>query len=252
MLSRQDLHYEGIVEARMASSRLPGKMLMVIDGKPSLQILTERLQRVPGLSGITVATTENASDDPLEDLCNKLKIGCFRGSVEDVLQRVLGAARTSGADVIVEITGDCTFLDPDIVEESIDAYKKNDVDFVANCVERPHYPAGMDARIFATELLAEADKLTDNLDDREHVSLYFWEHPERYKLLFVKPPPEYAHPEIFIALDEQEDLDMMRRIYEILYPQNPLFSLKDILALLKDKPQIYEMSKSLYRKGVHG
>ena len=117
---------------------------MAIGGKPSLQILTERLQRVSGLSGITVATTVKASDDPLEDLCNKLKIGCFRGSEQDVLQRVLGAARTSGADVIVEITGDCTFLDPDIVEESIDAYKKNDVDFVANCVEKPHYPAGMD------------------------------------------------------------------------------------------------------------
>ncbi len=110
----------------------------------------------------------------------------------------------------------------------------------------------MDARIFATELLAEVDRLTDDLDDREHVSLYFWEHPERYKLLFVKPPPEYAYSEIFIALDEQEDLDMMRRIYEILYPQNPLFSLKDILDLLKEKPQIYEMSKSVYRKGVHG
>ena len=251
MLSRHDLRYEGIIEARMASSRLPGKMLMEIGGKPSLQILTERLQRVCGLSGITLATTVNPCDDPLEGLCDKLGIGCFRGSEEDVLQRVLCAARISDADVIVEITGDCTFLDPDIIQESIDAYKKSDADFVANCVEKPHYPAGMDARIFAAKLLSEVDKLTAALPDREHVSLYFWEHPERYKLLFVKPPPEYAYSDIFIALDEQGDLDMMRRVYEILYPKNPFFSLKDILVLLKDKPQIYEMSKSVYRKGVH-
>ena len=198
-----------------------------------------------------MATTVNASDDPLEDLCNKLKIGCFRGSEEDVLQRVLCAARTSDADVIVEITGDCTFLDPDIIQESIDAYKESDADFVANCVEKPHYPAGMDARIFATKLLSEVDKLTGALSDREHVSLYFWEHPERYKLLFVKPPLEYAYPDIFIALDGQGDLDMLRRIYEILYPQNPFFSLNDILVLLKDNPKIYEMSQSVYRKGVH-
>ena len=236
--------FVAIVEARMTSSRLPGKMMMTIGGRPSLQILVERLRQTPGLAEIVVATTHNPSDDSLAELCGQLRVGCFRGSEEDVLGRVLGAARFCGADVIVEITGDCTFIDPILVQECVDAYMKSDADFVANCVELPHYPPGMDARIFSTDILAEVDSLTQDPNDREHVSLYIWEHPELYRLLHLRPPQELAWPDKFIALDTKEDLEMMRHIYDALAPKKFVFSAQDILAYLRAHTEISELNNA--------
>jgi spore coat polysaccharide biosynthesis protein SpsF len=246
MMRNNDLRVVAIIEARMTSSRLPGKMMMPIGGRPSLQVLVERLRQAPGLAGIVVATTGNASDDGMVTLCERLHVPCFRGSEEDVLGRVLGAARFSRADVIVEITGDCTLIDPSIVQECIDAYMKNDVDFVANCVERPHYPPGMDARIFSTDVLAEVDSFTKDPGDREHVSLYIWEHPERYKLLYLRPPEDLAWPDKFIALDTKDDLEMLRRIYDALSPKNPFFSAHDIVAYLRANPEVSRLNDAAH------
>lgn len=248
---RKELRYVGIVEARMTSSRLPGKMMMPIGGKPSLQVLIERLRRTPGLSEVVVATTVNPADDCLEDLCDSMGIGCFRGSEEDVLGRVLNAAIFFRTDVIVEITGDCTFIDPELVQECIDAYTNSQVDFVSNCVEKPFYPPGMDARLFSTQLLSYVNTLTTDPDDRDHVSLYFWEHPEQFDLLHVRPDKELNWQEKYIALDTAEDLEMLRDIYDHLYPANPDFSARDILRYLRSNPRVSAISEFVHRKGAH-
>ena len=250
-VNRKELRYVGIVEARMTSSRLPGKMMMPIGGKPSLQILVERLMRTPGLSEVVVATTVNPTDDCLEDLCDSMGIGCFRGSEEDVLGRVLDAATFFRADVIVEITGDCTFIDPELVQECIDAYANSQADFVSNCVEKPFYPPGMDARLFSTQLLSYVNTLSTDQDDRDHVSLYFWEHPEKFDLLHVRPDKELNWPEKYIALDTAEDLEMLRDIYEHLSVENPNFSARDILRYLRANPEVSEICELVYRKGAH-
>lgn len=236
----------------MTSTRLPGKMMIPIGEKPSLQVLIERLQRVPGLVDIVVATTMNSDDDPLNEVCDRMGVGCFRGSEEDVLGRVLGAARAFRGDVIVEITGDCTLIDPAIVQECIDAYKQSDADFVANCVQRPHYPPGMDARIFSSGLLAELDRITQSPDDREHVSLYFWEHPEQYKLHHVAPPPEFALPDLYIVLDEAADLEMLRCLHDALTPAKPDFGLSEILNFIREHPDVNAKSQLVSRRGAHG
>ena len=251
MPGRADLKFVGIVEARMTSSRLPGKMMLPIGGKPSLQVLLERLTQTPGLSETVVATTENPTDDPLEELCRGMGVGCFRGSEDDVLGRVLGAARRSEADVIVEITGDCTLVDPEIIQECIEAYKRSDADFVSNSDPVALFPPGMDARIFSTQVLAEVDRLTQAPDDREHVSLYIWEHPERYKLLGVRPGREMDWPEKFIALDTADDLEMITRIYEALAPGNPFFSGEDIVAYLRAHPEVSALNERVQRRGGH-
>ena len=168
--NRKELRYVGSLEARMTSSILPGKKMMPIGGKPSLQILVERLIRTRGLSEVVVATTVNPSDDCLQELCDSMGIGCFRGSEEDVWGQVLEAATFFRTDVIVEITGDCTFIDPELVQECIDAYANSQADFVSNCVEKPFYPPGMDARLFSTQLLSYVDTLADDSDDRDYVS----------------------------------------------------------------------------------
>jgi len=144
------------IEARMTSSRLPGKVLRTVLSRPLLSFMIERLRRVWQLDQIVVATTMNESDDPIADLASGLGVGCFRGSEDDVLARVLGAARKFGADLIVETTGDCPLIDPAVVDQVIATYRANKVDYCANVLQ-PTYPRGMDVQVFATDLLAEVE-----------------------------------------------------------------------------------------------
>ncbi|MDD1664201.1 MAG: glycosyltransferase family protein, partial [Methanomicrobiales archaeon] len=170
-----------IIEARMTSTRLPGKVLLPVLGRPLLDHLIERLKRARTLDQIIVATTTNATDDPVEALARNLGCGCFRGSEEDVLERVLSAAHRFGVDLIVEITGDCPLMDPAIVDILVETYRLNRYDYVSNVLERT-YPRGMDTQVFPTKVLDEVARLTDDPVDHEHVSLYIYNHPERFSL----------------------------------------------------------------------
>ena len=160
------------IEARMTSSRLPGKVLMPIMGKPMLAYLIERLKR-SRVDEIVVATTDRPTDDLIEQLATNLGVGCFRGSEEDVLGRVLLAAKSVGADVIVEITGDCPLIDPDIVDQVLDVYLSQQVDYASNTLKRT-YPRGLDVQVFSTNLLDEVNILTSDPIDHENVSLYIY------------------------------------------------------------------------------
>ncbi len=237
MNNRYALRTVAIVEARMTSSRLPGKMMMDVGNKPSLQVLVERLALTPGLDDIILATTFNVSDDPLARLMKNLGYLAFRGSEQDVLGRVLGAAKASRAEVIVEITGDCTLIDPDVVQETIDAYRKSTADFVANCIERPHYPPGFDARVFSMEVLRKLDLIAVSPTDREHVTSFIWENPGSFSAEHVRPPMTLAHPDLFVALDRYDDLALIRRIYDYLYPTNPRFTIREIVNYLLTHPE---------------
>src|ERR1700761_1949451 len=124
------------IEARMNSSRLPGKVMLPILGKPALQLLVERLQRSSSLDGIVIATTTHPADAVLERLAAKLGVGCFRGSEEDVLERVLLTAQSAQADVIVEITGDCPLMDPAMVDAVVASHRTGKLDYVSNCIRR--------------------------------------------------------------------------------------------------------------------
>jgi len=235
------------IEARMTSSRLPGKVLMEAAGKPMLAHMIERLKRVPSLDGIVVATTGNATDAPVVELADRLGVGCFRGSEDDVLARVLGAARAHDVDVIVEMTGDCPLIDPALVEDCIQGYLAAGVDYVSNVLERT-YPRGMDTQVFATDILADVAARTDDPEDHEHVSLYIYNHPEIYTLKNMPGPPELTDPGLGLPLDTPEDLELIRRIFEALYPDNPAFTLADVLALLVDDPALAELNAHIERK----
>jgi spore coat polysaccharide biosynthesis protein SpsF len=239
-------HVVATIEARMTSSRLPGKMAMTAVGRPMLALLVERLKRVPGLHDIVLATTTNSTDDVLAGIALHTGIQCSRGSEDDVLGRVLGAAQAHQADVIVEITGDCAALDPHIVQECLDVYLTGQYDFVANCIELS-YPVGMDARIFSTETLAEVDRLGQSPADREHVSSYIWEHPDRFRIHHVKAPPELTWPDLWLALDYPEDYEFIKAIFEALYPTHSNFTLRDIIALLHARPELLAINAHLQR-----
>jgi spore coat polysaccharide biosynthesis protein SpsF len=235
------------IEARMTSIRLPGKVLKEAVGKPMLELMIERLKRVPSLDGIVVATTTNATDDPVAALANRLGVGIWRGSEDDVLSRVLDAAVHHRIDVIVETTGDCPLIDPTAVEDCIRVYRAAKVDYVSNVLERS-YPVGMDTQVFATSILADVARRTDDPADREHVSLYIYRHPEIYSLRNVPAPPALARPDLALTLDTPEDYRLIGAVFEALYPKNPAFALADVLAFLDRRPEIAAMNAHVRRK----
>ena len=222
------------IEARLTSTRLPGKVLMEAAGQPMLAHMITRLQRVPQLDDIIVATTVNATDDPVVALTEELGVGCYRGSEHDVLDRVLSAAQANDVDLIVETTGDCPLIDPAIVSKVIDFYLAGEADYVSNALVPRTYPVGMDTQIFATDILADVAGRTDAPDDREHVSLFIYKNPDLFRIAAVTAPPHHHAPETRLTLDTPDDLAVIRRVFEALYPGNPEFDLSDMLAFLDD------------------
>lgn len=236
------------IEARMTSSRLPGKVLLPAQGKPMLYHLVSRLKAVHSISEIVLATTINAADDILVDFAKREDILFYRGSEEDVMFRVIGAAETADADVIVEITGDCPIIDPDLVEQTIQMYLHHEAAYASN-THISSYPDGMDTQVFSLESLKRSSAMTDAPLDHEHVSLYMRNHPEIFPHVHLIAPPSLHWPSLGLTLDEQADYLLLKKIIETLSPENPLFSCLDTIELLKQNPDWLEINRHVVRKG---
>ena len=232
----------------MSSSRLPGKVLLPALGKSMLMHLVERLRSVPSIDAIVIATTINAGDNPIAKLANVEDILCFRGSEEDVLGRVIGAGESAQADILVEITGDCPVIDPDLVEQTIQIYLNNSVQYASNSVIRS-YPDGMDTQVINFEALKLSASMTSNPLDREHVSRFIWQHPEIFSCINLVAPPSLYWPELGLTLDEENDYKLLVNIIEALAKSNPLFSCHEIISYLRASPSLLELNKAVVRKG---
>ena len=238
-----------IVEARFASTRLPGKVLLPILGKPMLAHMVERLKRARTLDEIVIATTEKRADDAVALFGKNMGAHVFRGSEEDVLDRVVRAAQWREADIIVETTGDCPLIDPGLVDKVVGDFLIGGADFVSNIL--PHTtPPGTDVRVFRTRDLAEVNLTSRDPADHEHVSLHFWEHPERYRCRNVETDLPEAAAHLRLTVDTEEDLELVRSIYDALYPVNPEFTLADILALLDQRPDLVALNRHVRQKAV--
>ncbi len=238
-----------IIEARMTSTRLPGKIMLPILGQPMLELLIERLKHASMLDQIVIATTNKFTDDIVETLTKKLGVGCFRGSEDDVLNRVLGAAHTFKASTIVEITGDCPLIDPRVVDQVIGIYNEKKFDYVSNNLKRT-YPRGMDTQVFSTNVLDNVARLTQDPIDHEHVSLYIYEHPEVFSLFNVESNLPEKYWDARLTVDTKEDFELINTIYELLYPQNPVFTLGDIIDLLEKREDLLELNRNIKQKKV--
>jgi spore coat polysaccharide biosynthesis protein SpsF len=211
------------VEARMGSTRLPGKCDLPILHSTTTGILVERLKRVKKADEIVIATTTNAKDALFEERAKEFGVKCFRGSEEDVMSRVIGAAESVGADLIVEVTGDCLLLDPKLVDLGIEIFLKGGCDVVTNVMDgKVSYPQGMDVQVFPTKLLKDAYPLTDE-ELKEHVSLYFYRNPSKYKIRFLEAPASQRLPDWRLMLDYEADYRLLKSVYERLYPADPCF-----------------------------
>lgn len=235
------------VEARMTSSRLPGKVLMPIGEKPALEHLIERLKRSAYLDEIVVATTTNDADQPIVDLVNRLGVSYFRGSEVDVLDRVVKAAQSVKADIIVEITGDCPFVDWRLVNRGVEEFFTHSVDYASNTVQAT-FPNGFDIQVFPTTVLADVASLTQDPIDRTHVSYYIYMHPEVYRIHNWVAEPECFGPDLRVTLDEEADYKALKTIFEKLFPHNPDFSAADVVKLLRDDPSIIDINKNVRQK----
>jgi len=238
-----------IIEARMKSTRLPGKNLRPILGKPMLERLVERLRYAKSLDGVVVATTIDPSDDAIEETCARIGVGCYRGSMDDVLDRVLRAAQTFGADTIVEVTGDCPLTDPAMVDEIVDIYRSSGCDYVGNVRPSTH-PIGLAVQVFATRVLEETARLTQDPADREHVSLYIYEHPERFSLRNVESGLPEKYRGYRLTVDTPEDFAVVSAVFEALYPLNPAFGLAEMLDFLDSKPELLDLNRSIQQKAA--
>ncbi len=236
------------IEARMTSSRLPGKVLLPALGEPMLMHLIRRLRAVPSIDEIVIATTINATDDPIVAFANAAGVSCFRGSEEDVLSRVIAAADSANAQILVEITGDCPVIDPGLVEQTIRMFFQHQVDYVSNSLVRS-YPDGMDTQVMWLEALKSSASQTLDRLDHEHVSRYICQHPEQYSRVHLIAPPALHWPELGVTLDEESDYFLLKTLIEELAPIDPLFGCDCIVNYLKLHPECLEINRSVVRKG---
>jgi spore coat polysaccharide biosynthesis protein SpsF len=238
----------GIIQARMTSRRLSGKILMDIVGEPMLVRVVERARKARTLEEIVVATTTDAQDDPTEALCAARGYPCVRGHPYDVLDRYVQSATTHRADVIVRITGDCPLIDPDVIDRTVNAFLESDpqVDFATNrFIDDRTYPIGLDTEVCTIQALKQAWKHADQPHQREHVMPYMYEEEGRFRVLHVRNEQDYG--ELRWTVDTEKDLEFVRRVYEHFDGRDD-FSWKDVLALVQSQPSLGQINIDVPRR----
>jgi spore coat polysaccharide biosynthesis protein SpsF len=236
------------IQARLGSSRLPGKVLLPILGRPMLARQVERIRQSRLIDHIVIATSTSAANDPLEALARELGIGCFRGSEDDVLGRVVGALRSVAADLHVEFQGDNPIPDAHLVDAIIGFYLKyrGDYDYVTNALKTT-YPPGAEVSVYPATVLYDAERHATDQQLREHVGIHIYQHPERYRIHNLEAPPWLHHPDLHFEVDTDEDFEVVRAVFEALYPSNPGFSLDQAIAFALQSG-IAERNKDVERR----
>lgn len=238
-----------IVQARMSSTRLPGKVLYEVLGKPLLEYQIERLCQVRLADELVIATTTNDTDQNIVELCERVGVAYYRGSEEDVLSRYYEAATQSGADVVVRVTSDCPLIDPGVMDEVIGLYINNrdKYDYVSNTLERT-YPRGLDTEVFSMKALVKAHREAREQPEREHVTLFLYRRPEQFRLANSSSAVDYSQHRW--TVDIPEDFELIKLILQELYPVNNRFTWLDVLNLLKENPEWVKINAAVKQKEV--
>jgi spore coat polysaccharide biosynthesis protein SpsF len=219
-----------ILQARMSSSRLPGKVLAPVLGEPMIGRQVERLRRASRIDRLVVATSTDASDDPLAAYCESLELAVFRGSLNDVLERFTGAlAQHPQARAVVRLTADCPLADPALIDRVIDHHHAAGADYTSNTLGTRTYPHGLDTEVIRPAALLEAAQAATDPYEREHVTPYIYRRPDTYRLAGVARHESLAF--LRWTVDFPEDLAFVRQVYARLYPYDPAFGSDAIAAL---------------------
>lgn len=237
------LRVVGIVQARMGSTRLPGKVLRPLAGQPMLARVLERMRQASTLHQIVVATTGLPADDAVAALASAQGAGVFRGDEADVLSRYVGAAASCRAEVIVRVTADCPLLDPGVLDQAVTAYlaQPDRLDYVSNTVERT-YPRGLDVEVFPRRILEHLDQASRSPEEREHVTLHLLRYRRRFRIEQVRAPTDYSAQ--YWAVDTEADVRLMEQVYAALDPARPQFRWMDVVELFRARPQWRQIDRS--------
>jgi len=269
-----------IIQARMASSGLPGKVLLDLGGNPMLKWVVERARRAKRVDKVVVATTADPSDDPVFDFCQQHEIQVERGSAYDVLDRYFQTAKHNDAEIVIRVTADCPLIDPVMIDEAVDLllpdpvlkhshqrHPKPQYDFVANRLPPPWgrtYPIGLDTEVFTFEILHKAWKMATAKNQREHVTPYFYEgvpaeqlkisvpsstfssaiNPEGYSIALMHHSPNYGH--LRWTIDTPEDFELVQAI--VSHFPDDLFSWHDVLGVVQDNPELNQINAHVEHK----
>jgi spore coat polysaccharide biosynthesis protein SpsF len=235
-----------IIQARIGSTRLPGKVLIPILGKPMLWYIINRLKHSKLIDTIVIATTTDKKDMAIVKFCRQNRIHCYRGDENDVLARYYQAAKKYRAGVIVRITADCPLIDPSVSDKIIKRFlKSKNTDYASNTLKRS-YPRGLDTEVFSLTVLEKAFREAKELYQREHVTPYIYGHPQVFCLASIKNNKDFSF--LRWTVDEKRDLEFVREIYKKLYRKRKIFLMKDIVNLLQEEPYLMKINKGVKQK----
>lgn len=233
-----------IIQARISSTRLPGKVLMPLAGISVLEHVIARVRRSEKVSDVIVATSTKKNDLRIAEFCEKFNVKVFCGSEEDVLDRFYQASRLSDPAHIVRITADCPMIDPKIIDIIVDRHLKGGLDYTSNTI-RPTYPDGEDAEVFKMSVLDNAWKNAKLPSEREHVTPYIRNNPQVFKLFNVEYKTDLSGKRW--TLDEKSDYEFLKEVFAGLYPRDPFFGMEDVLRFLEKNPQIEKINSAIER-----
>ncbi len=237
----------GVLQARMGSTRFPGKVLADLHGQPMIIRQVERLARATQLTGLVVATSVDSSDDQLTEILGVHGVEVFRGELNDVLGRFIGVASQRNSDVVVRLTADCPLASPAVIDLVISQFLQNDVDYASNTLNAT-FPDGLDVEVVRSAALNWVNSNSTDLHEREHVTLGVYRRPEVFKLLSVMGAPD--HSDLRWTVDEEGDLAFVRWVYSELYDSNHEFEYEDVLDLVARHPQKSRTSADAVRNAA--
>jgi len=235
-----------IIQARMGSTRLPGKVMMCVNNRPLLDYMIERVNRCQAVDQVIIATTGSQRDTPIVDWCQEAQVGYYRGSEEDVLSRYYHCAVQYQASIVVRMTSDCPLIDPHVVDCVVENYlERPEIEFVSNTVPLPClYPDGMDVEVFGIELLKKAYHEATLPSEREHVTFYMWK-TEKFRTFRLDPQQDLS--QYRFTIDYPEDFEVIQAIFEHLYPSNLEFSMDDLIHFMELNPKLKTLQQNIVR-----
>lgn len=239
-----------IIQARMTSSRLPGKVLIDIAGFPMLSHVVRRVSSAKMVDQTVIATTEDSADNPIADFCHSNGFSIFRGHPFDVLDRYYQAALKFEADIIVRITADCPLMDPALIDSLLQSFLDAEVDFAANRLPPPwkrSYPIGLDIECVRFDALKKAWQEAESQFEREHVMPYFYDQPGRFKILLTQNEPDYGEKRW--TVDTPKDLELVTKIFEKFAPRID-FSWLEVIEMVKANPDLEKINTEVKAKNV--
>lgn len=237
-----------LIQTRMDSTRLPGKAMKLINGKPMIYRVFQALSKSNSIGKIVIVTSENKNDNELIKFLEKNNMEYFRGSKDDVLDRYYQAAKKLGADLIIRITGDCPLIDSDIVDSVIEKVIRNNLDYASN-VEVRTFPRGYDVEVFTYETLKKIHQSTNDPDDREHVTLYLRRNQNLFKIGNITAQESKSHPEWRVCVDTKQDLDLIRKIF-MRYRKKNRITYEDVIEFFKKYPKMTDVNKKIEQKRI--